>query len=254
MTHIRKKILGPLLSEFEDKSPKTLSLLLVGKDETELQILIKGLKIKNSGLIFSATTGSRAIDILSRFSFDALIIRNNLPDMDGQNLCCLVRGNKISSPIILVSDENSSEAEILALESGANDFVSTHINPDVLAARIRTHIRHHILSGRSIFKLGRLRFDPTRRILRESSSPNFVQLTEKENQIIRYICSTRNHVVTPPELMKIVWNYHEESASTTLKTHIYNLRKKISDNLSTENFLVKERDGYRLADNYTLAI
>lgn len=186
------------------------------------------------------------MDHFSQITIDALIIQDDCSEIDGRNLCRLIRRKDISCPIIFMSDEVSDAAEISALDSGANDFVSAQIDAYVLAARVRAHVRQYYLSGRAIFRIGPYRFDPTRKILRDSCFPNFVELTEKECRLLMYFCSARDQIVTPEELLRFVWNYHEDSVSTTLKTHIYNVRKKICANLTGEDIFVKVRGGYRL--------
>lgn len=231
---------------FDSPAAERRSLLIIGEDDAALGSIINGLEYNDSGLITLASTGARAVDLLSQHSFDAIIIRNSLPDMCGRNLCRLIRRKRIHCPIIIVSDEEADADEIQALGTGATDFVSIQISPNVLAARLRAHVRQFMLSGRAKIKIGRFKFDPRRRRIVENCSPNYILLTGKENSLLMYICTANGKAVSENELLRAVWNYHENAYSTTVKTHIHNIRKKIFLKFTEERFLIYDQGGYRV--------
>ncbi len=70
-----------------------------------------------------------------------------------------------------------------------------------------------------------------------------LKLTEKEMEIILYLNeSKKKHDVL--DLQKNIWNYSSEMETHTVETHVYRLRKKISDNFNDENFILSDNNGY----------
>ena len=74
---------------------------------------------------------------------------------------------------------------------------------------------------------------------------NKIKLTEKEINTIIYLSRT-NKPVDVEELQKKVWGYQNEIETHTVETHIYRLRKKISDNFNDNKFIVSEKNGYQI--------
>ena len=97
-------------------------------------------------------------------------------------------------------------------------------------------------NNQSEIKIGKYILDlNSRKIYLEKISLN---LTEKESDLILYIHSNKN--VSLRELQKKVWGYSTDLETHTVETHIYRLRKKISDKFMDENFILNNKDGYYL--------
>ena len=94
------------------------------------------------------TVGKEALDLAKDSYFDVILLDVGLPDMDGRDVCKLMRRANIKSPIIMLTGANSDSDTILGLESGANDYVTKPFRLNVLLARIRAHIRQHEQSER----------------------------------------------------------------------------------------------------------
>ena len=76
-----------------------------------------------------------------------------------------------------------------------------------------------------------------------------LKLTEKEIEIILYLIESQNkHSVS--DLQKNIWGYSSDMETHTVETHIYRLRKKISNKFNDENFILSHQDGYFIEKNY----
>lgn len=75
---------------------------------------------------------------------------------------------------------------------------------------------------------------------------NSLYLTDKENEIFKFLINNLNSAFNKKELLSHVWRYNEDIDTHTLETHIYTLRKKIKQKLNLSNLIIHEEDGYRI--------
>ena len=71
----------------------------------------------------------------------------------------------------------------------------------------------------------------------------FIMLTEKEIRLLEILLK-KDKAISKESILSLVWNYSLESDTHTVETHIYRLRKKISDKFSDENFILNNKEGY----------
>lgn len=220
---------------------------IVVADNSELTgRLVRALSSDSGTPPILCTTGLDVMNTIHSLDFDLMIIDNRLADMEGSDLCRWIRRQKIHCPIIIRGDENSEAQEILSFEVGANDFVPVNLNPDVLAAKIRAHVRRYLASGRAKYRFGKFTFDPANEALSIESSPLILRLTGKQVALLRYFCVADGPVVRTEDLMRDVWDYRHDVDTHTLKTHISTLRTKLLSQFGLEEIIVKVPGGYRL--------
>tara|TARA_B100001063_G_scaffold39787_1_gene33562 strand:+ start:1463 stop:2128 length:666 start_codon:yes stop_codon:yes gene_type:complete len=75
---------------------------------------------------------------------------------------------------------------------------------------------------------------------------NSLYLTDKENEIFKFLINNLNSTFNKKQLLSHVWKYNEDIDTHTLETHIYTLRKKIKEKLNLSNLIIHEEDGYRI--------
>jgi DNA-binding response OmpR family regulator len=179
--------------------------------------------------------------------FDAMILDVGLPDMDGRDLCRLLRREGVKCPIIMLTGAASDADQILGLESGANDYVAKPFRLNVLLARLRAQLRQFEASDDALFSLGPYSFNPAAKFLTHGRSGKKVRLTEKETQILKHLYRAGSKTVSRDDLLVDVWGYRADIATHTLETHIYRLRQKLEAGGGEARLLVTEPGGYRLA-------
>ena len=168
------------------------------------------------------------------------------PDMDGREVCRVMRRSGVKAPIIMLTGADSEADTILGLESGANDYVTKPFRFGVLTARIRAHLRQHEQSEDAVFTIGPYTFQPSGKILLDEAEQRKIRLTEKETNILKYLYRASEGVVARDVLLHEVWGYNAGVTTHTLETHIYRLRQKIEPDPSNARLLVTESGGYRL--------
>ncbi len=222
-------------------------ILLVDDDEALRQSLGEQLRLHEEFATVEAETGSRALEAVKTEHFDAILLDVGLPDMDGREVCRLMRRNGIKSPIIMLTAAQTDADTILGLDSGANDYVVKPFRLSVLLARLRAQLRQHEQSEDAVFTIGPYTFRPSAKLLIHAESKNKVRLTEKETSILKYLYRSGTSVVGRETLLGEVWGYNAGVTTHTLETHVYRLRQKIEDNPSKAAILITEPGGYRLS-------
>ncbi len=222
-------------------------ILLVDDDEALRQSLSEQLRLHEEFSTVEAGNGGDALEVVKQEYFDAILLDVGLPDMDGREVCRLMRRNGVKSPIIMLTAAESDADTILGLDAGANDYVTKPFKLGVLLARLRAQLRQHEQSEDAVFTIGPYTFRPSAKLLVHGESKKKIRLTEKETAILKYLYRTGNKVVGRDTLLGEVWGYNASVTTHTLETHVYRLRQKIERDPSNAAILVTEPGGYRLA-------
>ncbi|MEE8334260.1 MAG: response regulator transcription factor [Alphaproteobacteria bacterium] len=221
-------------------------ILLVEDDEPLGKSLAEQLSLHEETDVIVAGDGATALERIKQDHFDLLILDVGLPDMDGRELCRLMRRSEVKAPIIMLTGADTEADTILGLDSGANDYITKPFRLGVLLARIRAQLRQHERSEDAVFSLGPYSFRPAAKMLIEPDSERKIRLTEKETAILKYLFRSGDAVIGRDELLNEVWGYNSGVTTHTLETHVYRLRQKIERDPSNARILVTEPGGYRL--------
>jgi len=221
-------------------------VLLVDDDDTLCEMLCEQLQLHEEFVTVSADSGAKALELAKADYFDVVILDVGLPDMDGREVCRLLRRAGVKSPIIMLTGADTDADTILGLDAGANDYVTKPFKLGVLLARLRAHIRQHERSDDAVFTIGPYTFQPSAKLLVDNATNRKVRLTDKETAILKYLYRSGSRVIGRDVLLDEVWGYNASVTTHTLETHVYRLRQKIEEDPSQARILVTEWGGYRL--------
>ena len=221
-------------------------ILLVDDDDALRTSLAEQLALHEEFTTTTAATGNDGLEATKGNHFDCILLDIGLPDMDGRDLCKLMRRNGVRAPIVMLTAVDSDADTILGLESGANDYVTKPFRLGVLLARIRAQLRQFEQTEDAVFTIGPYSFRPSAKLLLDEERNQKVRLTEKETAILKYLYRVGNRVVGRDTLLGEVWGYNAGVTTHTLETHVYRLRQKIERDPSHAEILVTEPGGYRL--------
>ncbi len=225
---------------------KRNKVLLVDDDEALRESLSEQLRLHEDFITVEAGTGTEALNLAKREHFVAILLDVGLPDMDGREVCRLMRHNGIKSTILMLTAAQTDADTILGLDSGANDYVVKPFRFSVLLARLRAQLRQHEQSEDAAFTIGPYTFQPSAKLLTHGETKKKVRLTLKETALLKYLCRNANMVVGRDILLGEVWGYSAGVTTHTLETHVYRLRQKIEADPCNAELLVTEPGGYRL--------
>ncbi|WP_321396420.1 response regulator transcription factor [Emcibacter sp.] len=227
---------------------QTYRILLVDDDEDLRATLAEQLAFHEEFETEQAGTGMDGLKAAKEGAYDLVVLDVGLPDIDGREICRMMRKSNIKIPIIMLTANDSDADTILGLDAGANDYVPKPFKFGILLARIRAHLRQHSISEDASFVIGPYLFKPGEKNLTHQESGEKIRLTEKETNILKYLKRAEGTAVSRDVLLDEVWGYNAGVTTHTLETHIYRLRQKIEPDPSNATILITEPGGYRLGD------
>ncbi|MHA1113408.1 MAG: response regulator transcription factor [Alphaproteobacteria bacterium] len=201
-------------------------ILLVDDDAALRQSLSEQLDLYDEFDVTEAENAATALAAARENHFDFIILDVGLPDMDGREVCRLMRKAGVKSPVLMLTGKDSDADEILGLDAGANDYLTKPY---------------------AVFTIGPYSFRPAAKILLDEANNLKVRLTEKETAILKYLYRAGDMVVGRDQLLHEVWGYNTGVTTHTLETHVYRLRQKIEREPGKAAILLTEPGGYRLA-------
>ncbi|WP_370377280.1 response regulator transcription factor [Catenulispora sp. GAS73] len=175
------------------------------------------------------TDGAGAIAHVRDRQPDLVLLDLGLPDVDGVALCRRLRATLPVESVIVVLTARTQEFEVVvALDAGADDYLTKPFRFTELLARIRAHLRRRqATSGLPVIQLGRVRIDTRAR--RVHVAGHEVTLRPKEFDLLLILAEQAGAVVSRTELMAQVWDEHWFGSTKTLDVHVSALRRKLSD-------------------------
>ncbi|MBV6634034.1 MAG: response regulator transcription factor [Alphaproteobacteria bacterium] len=226
--------------------PANLKVLMVDDDDDLRQSLAEQLTLHEEFEIIEAANAKDGLAAAKESRFDIILLDVGLPDMDGRDLCRVLRREDVRAPIIMLTGQDSDADTILGLEAGANDYVTKPFRLNVLLARMRAQLRQFANTEDAVFTIGPYSFQPANKIMVRGDNDQKVRLTEKETAILKFLLRSGDKVVGRDTLLGEVWGYNANVTTHTLETHVYRLRQKIEADPSNAALLVTEPGGYRL--------
>ena len=227
--------------------------ILIIEDEKSISHFISTVLTNNGYETMQARTGSEAQSMISSHCPDLIILDLGLPDMDGMDILRQLRSWS-SLPVVVVSARSHEKDKVLALDMGADDYLTKPFGTDELLARVRTAIRHtRTASGndeiaqRGTYTVGDLVIDYNKHqaLVRGEN----VKLTLSEFRIVALLGKYAGKVLTYDFIIKELWGPRAGGDNQVLRVNMANIRRKIEKNPAEPEYLFTEVGvGYRLAE------
>ena len=227
-----------------------MSTILVVDDEPAILRAVRaGLEARGFSVL-TAGTGQGAIDAIATERPDAVVLDLNLPAVDGVEVCRRVRGWS-DVPIVVLSAEGSEHRKVLALDEGADDYVTKPFSMAELLARVRVALRHRSRAadapgGPAVLEVGDLRLDLARHEVAAGGRP--VELTPKEFAFLALLARWPGRVLTHRAILQDVWGPEYGTETQYLRVYASQLRKKLQEDPERPRLVTEPGVGYRLVD------
>ena len=220
-------------------------LLVVEDDDTIRETVAEALEMEGFG-VTAATNGRSAWDLLSRDSYDLVVLDLMLPGINGLDLCRQLRQTN-SPPLILVVSARDTETDrVLGLEVGADDYLIKPFGMRELVARCRALLRRQRTPVPAVSTLEHFDISLYPGECRVSRSGIDIRLSPKEYRLLELFMQHPRRVWSREQLIEQVWGVDYIGDSKTVDVHIRWLREKIEDDPSNPAKLVTVRGfGYR---------
>ncbi len=227
------------------KHPDFNKKILVVDDESAILQTLR-FNLERSGYaVVTAGDGRSAIAMAQREQPDLIVLDIMLPILDGIEACKEIR--KFSSvPIIMLTAKDQEIDKVLALELGADDYVTKPFALHEFLARVKARLRRQSTisaNGDEAISLGEIVLDPSRQHLKVRGKD--VSLAPKEFALLRVLMENNGRVVTRQSLLDKVWGYDFDGEHQTVSVHIRWLREKIEEDSRNPRHIVTVRSrGY----------
>jgi two-component system phosphate regulon response regulator PhoB/two-component system alkaline phosphatase synthesis response regulator PhoP len=206
-------------------------LIAVVDDEEDITSLIAVNLVKSGFRVQEFHEGGRLIESIKKQVPDLLILDLMLPDIDGLDLCKMLRKNERteSMPIIMLTARAEETDRVLGLELGADDYIVKPFSPKELAARVKAVLRRKDRQeeGGQFIVNGFLKIDPQQYLVSVDDRP--VQLTTTEFKILHLLASKPGWVYSREAILDHLWGREKYVLDRTIDVHIRHLRSKLGE-------------------------
>ncbi len=203
--------------------------IAIVEDEPDIVELIT-LHLKKAGFRAEGFFEAKAfLDSLEKQVPDLILLDLMLPDIDGLEVCKLLRRKEewAAIPVIMVTARGEEGDKVLGLELGADDYITKPFSSKELVARVKTVLRRGSSQApaKRIEVDGRLVLDLERyEVLVEGKK---IDLTSTEFKILRLLASKKGRVFTRDQILDYLWGHEKIVLDRTIDVHIRNLREKL---------------------------
>ena len=233
-----------------------LSVLII-EDEKSISDFISKTLSSNDYRIVTAANGKDGMALITSSLPDLVLLDLGLPDMDGLEIIRSTR-KWSSMPIIVISARTQEKEKVIALDAGADDYITKPFGTNELLARIRTAIRHNnkiVSDGTNSnrpYSAGKLVIDfEKRRVILDGKE---IHLTRVEYKIVSLLAKNSGKVMTYDTLIDQVWGPYADDNNRILRVNMANIRRKIEANPGEPEYIFTELGvGYRMLEDEGLA-
>jgi two-component system KDP operon response regulator KdpE len=222
-------------------------LILVVEDEGAMARVMSASLRARGYRVSVARTGQEGLDRSATDEPAVVILDLGLPDIDGVDVCRRLRGFS-PAPIIVVTADGSEDRKILALDEGADDYVTKPFSMPELLARLRVALRHRRALGPVIddsrAEVGDLVIDAGEHQV--TVAGRRVELTPKEFDFLALLARHQGKVLTHRTILRHVWGPDSVDRTEYLRTYANQLRRKLQDNPDSPRLITEPGVGYRL--------
>ena len=203
--------------------------VLVIEDEANICNLLDTILTTNGYQVVTEGTCSEGIMMMRSYVPDLVILDLGLPDKDGLEFIKTIRQSD-TTPILVVSARSTENDKVLALDLGANDYITKPFGNAELMARVRAALRDRrstevegIIDGK--FRLYDMEIDYARRMLTIGGED--VKLTRTEYNILEVLSQNQGKVLTYAAIIRKIWGPTDDGGIKKLQVNMANIRKKI---------------------------
>ena len=223
------------------------ALLLIVEDDLQTRRFLKSSLIHKGWRIIEADNGKSGLAMIKNENPDLVILDIGLPDMDGISVTKRLR--QISDlPVLVLSARSEEQNKIMALDAGADDYLTKPFGTGELQARIKALLRRSNRSNpnNEFFETGQLKVDLAQR--KAFIADNEVRITPIEFRLLSILVRQAGLVVTHRQILQEVWGAEHIRDQHYLRVYMGQLRHKLEINPARPHYLMTEVGvGYRLA-------
>lgn len=220
--------------------------ILVVEDEQRLAFLLRRVLLEERHTVDLAHDGHAGLDLALSDTYDVVVLDVMLPGIDGIEICRQMRGERVMSPVLMLTARGSVEDRVTGLNVGADDYLTKPFAMEELLARINALLRRKERRFDDTLQLtvADLTLDMVRHEARRAG--NIIELTAKEFALLEYLMRHPGQVLSRTQIVDAVWRYDMEALSNVVDIYIHYLRDKIDQGFSRPLIKTVRGVGYKI--------
>lgn len=220
-----------------------MSRILMVEDDREITALLEAYLPRYDIEVFSVSWPSTALEKLTIEKYDLVLLDLGLPEMDGLELCRLIKKEYPSLPIIISTARADVSDKVVAFDAGADDYIAKPYEPRELVARIQAIIKRYTQfsnqSKEEVFFIDKVKMQITQ-------YGKDLELTLAEYEIFSLLLEKKHQVVSREFIVNSINAVRWESSDRSIDVIIGRIRQKIGDNTKEPIYIKSIRGvGYK---------
>lgn len=216
--------------------------ILVIEDEHKIAKAIKKGLEQQAYAVDIANDGEEGYDLASTEEYDLIILDLMLPKMDGVSVCKNLRGQKIQTPILMLTAKSQVDDKVTGLNSGADDYLAKPFAFSELIARVKALGRRPKNALGDVFEISGLEIDTNKlEVTRDNIK---IKLSKTEYSLLEYLVRNKGKTLSKDQIINAVWNYDADILPNTVEVYIGYLRSKIDKPFKNKAELIKTVRGF----------
>lgn len=218
-----------------------MRILVIEDDPKIAKAIKKGLEAESYAVDLSFEGKDGLANALS-VDYDLLIIDRMLPEVDGLQICRILREKKVSTPILFLTAKDKVSDRVDGLNAGADDYLVKPFAFEELLARIRALLRRPSELDGTVLKIDDLVLDPAGFSVHRGKHE--IKLSNKEFALLEYMMRNSGRILTKDNIITHVWDYDADILQNTVEVYIGYLRNKIDRAFPKSKPLIQTSRGF----------
>jgi len=223
-----------------------MNVLLIEDDKDVASFVDRGLREEGCTVTHCISPKQGMVAAMGG-TFDVIILDRMLPDMDGVDALRLMRGSKITTPVLMLTARSGIEDRVEGLEAGADDYLVKPFAFSELFARLKALSRRPpVVDQKQTLTLADVTLNRITRVATRAGET--LELSPLEFRLLEFMLQHIGEVVTRTMLLEKVWGYSFDPKTSLVQTHMSRLRAKLDKPFDTELISTVRGSGYVIAE------
>ena len=220
--------------------------ILIIEDERDMMQNMQATLEKENFLVESASNYKQAMSKIGVYDYDCILLDITLPDGNGLEILKTLKKKGFSDSVIIVSAKDSLDDKVKGLDLGADDYLPKPFHMAELNARVKAVLRRRKFDGANLLKLNNVIIDIDNHQVHVNGE--LLELNRKEFDVLFYLCTNLDRLVSKSALAEHVWGDYIDQASNFdfIYSQIKNLRKKLTESNAELEIKAVYGIGYKL--------
>jgi len=203
-----------------------MKILIVEDDEDSASFLAEGIAARGHEASVARNGRDGLVMATGEGRYDVVIVDRMLPELDGLSLVKAMRSAGVSTPALFLTNLSGIDDRVEGLEAGGDDYLVKPFAFTELMARVAALARRPVLGAETtVLNVLDLEMDLIRRTVRRGGQP--IDLQPREFQLLEFLMRSEGRVLTRTMLLEKVWDFHFDTRTNIVETHISRLRAKV---------------------------